>query len=83
MPNENGKRTIKVQAGAATRNMEIPDGVKTVGDLRKKLDRLGVTGDHTAYVRTSGAGSASAIGDEAAIEDGMSLEFTRTTGQKG
>ncbi len=77
------KRTVKVQAGAITRTIEVPADVKTVDQLKEKLGRIGVTSEHTAYNRTSGAGSATAVDGSAAVEDGMTFEFTRTTGQKG
>lgn len=80
---DESKRTIKVQSGAINRTMEVPAGVNTVGELRAKLGRIGVTSDHAAFTRGEGAGQATAVSDDTVISDGMSFEFSRNTGQKG
>ena len=76
-------RTIEIQVGPISRKMEVPEGVKTVGELRAKLGRFNVTDQHTAYVRSDGVGQASEASNDQEISDGMKFEFSRNSGQKG
>ncbi|MGW8178048.1 MAG: hypothetical protein ACWGQW_04540 [bacterium] len=73
-------KKIKIQNGPMSRSVDTD--AKTVGELKAQLgERFSITKEHTATVM--GAAGASAASDETPLEDGMSLQFARTTGQKG
>ena len=75
-------KQIKIRQGSMTRTVEVPDS-STVDDIRKKFgERMDLTNEHTAHVSVNG-GRPTAVDNSASIEDGATLEFSRTTGQKG
>ena len=75
-------KKIEIKNGPISRTVEVPEGT-TVGQLREQVaSKLNVTGEHNAYVSNNG-GSATAANNDTPVEDGMTVDFMRNTGQKG
>lgn len=75
-------KQITLRQGSMVRKVEVDDNT-TVGDIREKFGkRMEVSNNHNA-IMSSGGSNPNAVENDALVEDGATLEFSRTTGQKG